>query len=96
MVLQKRCKFYLVPTEGVVILPTESKTRHPRPQECFTGSKYKIETKGDVYQLTITNPKIEDIGKYTIEIMNLQSTAFLNVDGKTITKHYDFPEPTRQ
>lgn len=28
------------------------------------------------------NPKIEDTGKYTIEIMGIQSTAFLNVDGK--------------
>ena len=50
-------------------------------QECFNGSKYKIKTEGDVYQLIISNPKVEDIGKYTLEIMGLQSTAFLNVDG---------------
>lgn len=35
----------------------------------------------DVYQMMIMNPKVEDTGKYTIEIGGIQSTAFLNVDG---------------
>lgn len=32
--------------------------------------------------MIIANPKVEDTGKYTIEIMGMQSTAFLNVDGE--------------
>lgn len=31
--------------------------------------------------MMIVNPKVEDTGKYTLEIMGIQSTAFLNVDG---------------
>lgn len=32
--------------------------------------------------LFIYNPKVEDTGKYTIDIGGVSSTAFLNVDGK--------------
>lgn len=52
-------------------------------QELFPGSKYKMKNEGDTYQLIIFNPKLEDTGKYTIEIGGVVSTAFLNVDGKT-------------
>lgn len=50
-------------------------------QECFPGSKYKFKVDNDVYQMMIVGPKVEDSGKYTIEISGIQSTAFLNVDG---------------
>lgn len=49
-------------------------------QELFTGSKYKFKVEGDSYQLIIMNPKVEDTGKYTIDIGGVTSTAFLNVD----------------
>lgn len=59
-------------------------------QELFPGSKYKMKIENDLYQLIINNPKVEDSGKYTIEIAGVSSTAFLNVDGKKITflKYY--------
>lgn len=50
-------------------------------QELFTGSKYKFKNEGDVYQLIIMAPKVEDTGKYTIEIGGVSSTAYLNVEG---------------
>lgn len=50
-------------------------------QELFTGSKYKFKNEGDVYQLIIMTPKVEDTGKYTIEIGGVSSTAYLNVEG---------------
>lgn len=49
-------------------------------QELFTGSKYKFKNEGDSYQLIIMTPKVEDTGKYTIDIGGVSSTAFLNVD----------------
>lgn len=49
-------------------------------QELFTGSKYKFKNEADSYQLIIMNPKVEDTGKYTIDINGTQSTAFLNVE----------------
>lgn len=51
-------------------------------QELFPGSKNKFKNENDVYQLIISNPKVEDAGKYTIDIGGITSTAFLNVDGK--------------
>lgn len=54
-------------------------------QELFPSSKYKMKTENDLYQLIISNPKVEDMGKYTVEIAGIACTAFLNVDGtKTI------------
>lgn len=50
-------------------------------KELFTGSKYKFKNEGDVYQLIIMTPKVEDTGKYTIEIGGVTSTAYLNVEG---------------
>lgn len=51
-------------------------------QELFPGSKYKLKVENDLYQLIVNAPKVEDSGKYTIEIAGISSTAFLNVDGK--------------
>lgn len=59
-------------------------------QELFAGSKYKFKNENDVYQLIINNPKVEDAGKYTIEIGGIVSTAFLNVDGKYTVNHSIF------
>lgn len=42
----------------------------------------------DVYTLIISTPKVEDTGKYTIEIMGVSCTAYLNVDGKYICSIY--------
>lgn len=53
-------------------------------KELFTGSKYKFKNEGDVYQLIIMAPKVEDTGKYTIEIGGVTSTGYLNVEGKNI------------
>lgn len=53
-------------------------------KELFTGSKYKFKNEGDSYQLIIMTPKVEDTGKYTIEIGGVTSTAYLNVEGKNI------------
>lgn len=50
-------------------------------QELFPSSKYKFKNEEDCYQLIILNPKVEDTGKYTIEISGVSSTAFLNVEG---------------
>jgi hypothetical protein len=43
-----------------------------------------MKNENDVYQLIISNPKVEDAGKYTIDIGGITSTAFLNVDGKSL------------
>jgi len=51
-------------------------------QELFPSAKYKFKNEEDCYQLIITGPKVEDTGKYTIEIAGVSSTGFLNVDGK--------------
>jgi hypothetical protein len=53
-------------------------------QELFSSAKYKFKNEEDCYQLIITGPKVEDTGKYTIEISGVSSTGFLNVDGKQI------------
>ncbi|XP_059218729.1 twitchin isoform X21 [Stomoxys calcitrans] len=51
-----------------------------RKDECFPGSKYKFKNENDTYQLIISTPKVEDTGKYTIEIGGVSTTAFLNVE----------------
>ncbi|KAL1129846.1 hypothetical protein AAG570_012790 [Ranatra chinensis] len=51
-----------------------------RKDELFPGSKYKFKTEGDLYQLTIASPRVEDSGKYTIDIGGVSCTAYLNVD----------------
>lgn len=49
-------------------------------QEIFNGSKYKFKTDGDNYTCTIFNPKVEDGGKYTLEIAGISCFAYLTVE----------------
>lgn len=51
-------------------------------QELFPGSKYKMKNEADVYTLIINTPKVDDTGKYSVEIAGIACHAFLNVDGK--------------
>lgn len=53
-------------------------------QELFPGSKYKIVTENDVYRLIISNPKVDDTGKYTVDIAGISCTAYLDVEGKLV------------
>lgn len=55
-------------------------------QELFPSAKYKFKNEEDCYQLIIFTPKVEDTGKYTIEISGVSSTGFLNVDGNLFLK----------
>uniref|UniRef100_A0A8D8U540 Twitchin n=2 Tax=Cacopsylla melanoneura TaxID=428564 RepID=A0A8D8U540_9HEMI len=66
--------------ECVFSKPNSKPKWYLRKDELFPGSKYKFKNENDVYQLIISNPKVEDAGKYTIEIGGVLSTAFLNVD----------------
>lgn len=50
-------------------------------QEIFPSAKYKFKNEEDSYQLIILGPKVEDTGKYSIEINGITSTGFLNVEG---------------
>jgi hypothetical protein len=59
-------------------------------QELFPGSKYKLVTENDVYKLIISNPKVEDTGKYTIEIAGISCTAYLDVEGKLVNLNFNF------
>jgi len=36
----------------------------------------------DIYKLIITQPKVEDEGKYTIDIGGITCSAYLTVEGK--------------
>ncbi|XP_058467261.1 twitchin isoform X5 [Malaya genurostris] len=51
-----------------------------RKDEIFTGSKYKFKAEGDLYTCVITNPKVEDAGKYTLEIAGVSCFAYLTVE----------------
>ncbi|XP_065089532.1 twitchin isoform X13 [Ochlerotatus camptorhynchus] len=51
-----------------------------RKDEIFVGPKYKFKCEGDVYTCLILNPKIEDSGKYTLEIAGVQCMAYLTVE----------------
>lgn len=81
----------------VTSLPLQPLTAFQSFQELFPGSKYKFKNENDSYQLIIMNPKVEDTGKYTIEISGVSCTAFLNVDDpdpcysfvKPLKKKYD-------
>jgi hypothetical protein len=53
-------------------------------QELFPGSRYKLVAENDAYRLIISNPKVEDTGKYTIEIAGISCTAYLDVEGKMV------------
>lgn len=61
------------------------------------GVKYKFRNDGDVYGLTVLNPKLEDSASYTIDINGVQSSATLTVEPpdpsykflKPLNKKYD-------
>jgi hypothetical protein len=42
----------------------------------------------DVYKLIISSPKVEDTGKYTVEISGIACTAYLDVEGKTMSDSF--------
>lgn len=44
------------------------------------GVKYKFRNDGNIYQLTVLNPKLGDSAKYTIDIDGVQSSALLTVE----------------
>lgn len=41
-----------------------------------------MKNEADVYTLIISAPKVDDTGKYSVEIAGIACHAFLNVDGK--------------
>ena len=57
--------------------------------EVFQGTKYKmsVEEDGFVHKLTISNPAMEDMGKYTCDINNIATSAYLDVEGNLIHMH---------
>uniref|UniRef100_A0A1A9V0P1 Twitchin n=1 Tax=Glossina austeni TaxID=7395 RepID=A0A1A9V0P1_GLOAU len=65
-----------------------------RKDEVFASSKYKFKNENDTYQLIIMNPKVEDTGKYSIEIGGVSSTAFLNVE--EADPSYTFTKPLKK
>ncbi|XP_067613922.1 twitchin isoform X10 [Eurosta solidaginis] len=65
-----------------------------RKDEIFAGSKYKFKNENDTYQLIVMNPKVEDSGKYTLEIGGISSTAFLNVE--EADPSYTFTKPLKK
>ena len=44
----------------------------------------------DVYKLVITAPKVDDSGKYTIDIGGITCSAYLTVEGKVEVRGKDF------
>lgn len=63
-------------------------------QELFPGSKYKFKNENDTYQLIIMNPKVEDTGKYTVDIGGVSCTGFLQVDEPDPV--YTFTKPLKK
>lgn len=55
-------------------------------QELFQGAKYHMKCEGDTQILEIIKPSKDDQGKYTVECMGVQSTAFLTVEGEIALK----------
>ncbi|CAG9796113.1 unnamed protein product [Diatraea saccharalis] len=66
--------------EAIFTKPNSKPKWLHRKDEIFPSSKYKIINEQDSYKLVISNPKVEDTGKITIEIGGITSTAFLQVD----------------
>ena len=54
-------------------------------QEIFQGQKYKmsVEEDGFVHRLHISNPKTDDMGKYSCDINGISTSAFLEVEGES-------------
>lgn len=63
-------------------------------QELFMGVKYKFRNDGDIYQLTVLNPRLEDSAKYTIDIAGVQSSANLTVEAPDPS--YSFIKPLKK
>ena len=59
-----------------------------RFKEIFQGAKYKmsVEDDGFVHKLVITNPTTNDMGKYTCDVENIVTSAYLDVDGESALK----------
>lgn len=55
------------------------------------GVKHKFRNDGDIYQLTILNPKLSDSALYTIDIGGVKSSATLTVEAPDPT--YSFIRP---
>ena len=51
-----------------------------RKDEIFPSSKYKMKNEGEVYQLIISAPRVEDSGKYVCEINQIPTHAMLSVE----------------
>ena len=53
-------------------------------QEVFQGQKYKmsLEEDGFVHKLTISNPTTADMGKFTCDVNNITTSAYLDVEGQ--------------
>ena len=51
-------------------------------QECFPGNKYQFKDDGDTYTLVIDKPRVEDSGKYTLNLGGVETSAFLTVERK--------------
>lgn len=51
-----------------------------RKDEIFPSSKYKMTNDGEVYKLIISAPRVEDSGKYLIDINTLTCFANLSVE----------------
>jgi len=53
-------------------------------KEIFQGQKYKmsVEEDGFVHKLVISNPTTNDMGKYTCDVNNIQTSAYLDVEGE--------------
>ncbi|PSN48991.1 hypothetical protein C0J52_03867 [Blattella germanica] len=62
-----------------------------RKDELFPGSRYKFVNENDTYKLIISNPKVEDTGKYTVEIAGISCIAHLDVEEADPT--YSFLKP---
>ena len=45
-----------------------------------------VEEEGFVHKLIISNPNTNDMGKYTCDINNITTSAFLDVDGESVTR----------
>ncbi|KAI5700170.1 hypothetical protein M8J75_015173 [Diaphorina citri] len=81
--------------EAVFSKPNAKPKWFLRKDELFPGSKNKMKNENDVYQLIISNPKVEDAGKYTIDIGGITSTAFLNVDDPDPSYSFIRPLPKK-
>ncbi|RZF42380.1 hypothetical protein LSTR_LSTR004188 [Laodelphax striatellus] len=81
--------------ETVFSKPNAKAKWYLRKDELFPGSKYKMKCEEDVYQLIISSPKVDDAGKYTVEICGVMNTGYLNVDDPDPVYHFITPLPKR-